>query len=192
MQLLYRDLPTGVCRRVIGPGGLSGEEESDFSATVPAWESAANRFSWRFMFIGPGPQNSCSSSSQIPRSGSREAGIWQSQRNERRRRGTTMSLIKMRVRSRPGQPLQKHGGALSRAPRRYAVRLPGGAVSRRQRAVVLIRHKGVPGEKREGPLRRQSGRGRIWPMLVPLAGHLFFQCLNRGWSQSVAGLPLRF
>src|SRR4030067_664413 len=54
MQLLYRVPPTGVCRRVIGPGGLSGEEESDFSATVPAWESAANRFSWRFMFIGPG------------------------------------------------------------------------------------------------------------------------------------------
>ena len=51
---LYRDLPTGVCRRVIGPGGLSGEEESDFSAAVPAWEGAANRFSWRFMFIGPG------------------------------------------------------------------------------------------------------------------------------------------
>ena len=56
MQLLYRDLPTGVCHRVIGPGGLSGEEEPDFSATVPAWESAANRFSLRFMFIGPGPQ----------------------------------------------------------------------------------------------------------------------------------------
>ena len=51
---MYRFLPTAVCRRVIRPGGSSGEEESDFSATVPAWESAANRFSWRFMFIGPG------------------------------------------------------------------------------------------------------------------------------------------
>src|SRR3990172_119271 len=40
-----------------GGGGLSAEEESDFSATVPAWESAANRFSWRLMLIGPGPQN---------------------------------------------------------------------------------------------------------------------------------------